>query len=311
MKILYIAKHNSGDNDDEGAIRFALGRLGHEVTCFNEKAIGQAVSWSHSNRVDFALFHKIEDFGAVSKVNAPKVFWYFDLITHQDFTLQGRSDTRQRWLRRALEVFDIGFMTDGDAVLRHPEKLYHLMQGADQRVIGRGKATTKAKSLGAKLLFTGTTIHGHARYEFCRQMEQVYGSDFKIIGNPRQRRYHGRDMADIIASSMIMIAPQGPVTDLYWSNRVYLTLGFGGFLLHPRCKLLETHFKDGSEILYYDNIDQLHRLIEMFSDPLMENERMEIPGRGIQRVVGEHLYRHRCSKMIDIITERFANVSSK
>ena len=43
MKIVYVAKHHSGDNDDEGAICYALEALGHEVVRFRENEGDRAI----------------------------------------------------------------------------------------------------------------------------------------------------------------------------------------------------------------------------------------------------------------------------
>src|SRR5688572_11058734 len=104
MRILYVCKINSGDNDDEGSIAHALRVLGHEVVCVHERRrhrptnVGNTLA---SVRADFCLFHKWETVSEIELVsrNMPVVFWYFDMVrpVDNDPTLQARSLSRIKW----------------------------------------------------------------------------------------------------------------------------------------------------------------------------------------------------------------------
>lgn len=297
MKVIYVAKHNSGDNDDEGSIAFALERLGHEVIRIHERKGHKALKQAG----DFVLFHKWEDITSLARLKVPAVCWFFDLISHTDSTLRARWHSRTQWLESILPHCLLGFLTDGDAVARDQTgKLVHLLQGADERVLGPG---TPRPEHACDLLFTGTPRHGRAREEHVAELRSVYGSRFCVLGEggPQTRR-HGRELADILASAKIVVAPDGPQTDLYWSNRVYLTLGFGGFLLHPWCAGLAKHYTDGVEIAYYRDRAHFHERVRYYLE--QPDLRIWLAANGLARTRLEHLYRHRVQRLVEIVKER-------
>ena len=70
-------------------------------------------------------------------------------------------------------------------------------------------------------------------------------------------RHLGLTSVDVVA------CPDGPITDLYWSNRVYLMTAFGKFCIHPYCRELATReFIDGVEIMFYHNRKEMFGMID-------------------------------------------------
>jgi hypothetical protein len=322
MRVLYVAKHGSGDNDDEGAIAHALRRLGHEVDLVQElrrRRVGSAPieSCLHGPAHDFCLFHKWETVSEIYAVSArmPCVFWYFDLVAnHDDPTLSRRMETRRRWFADVVPLCVAGFCTDGDWVTewnrpapRGPQtpRLYWLMQGMDERVAGLG-VSSPAKvwpNVGApwpEILFTGMIDHGRKRREHVGQLRARYGDRFMVYGDGEtyHRRLHGRALADLFASVPVIVAPDGPCTDRYWSNRVYLTLGLGGFLLHPHCAGLNAHY-GASELISYTSRDRLVELIDSFLDK--PQARDQYRRAGLKATIDRNLYRHRVAELVEVV----------
>lgn len=295
MKIIYVAKHHSGDNNDEDAISYALELLGHEVIRIFEKSGTQAMFTDG----DFLLFHKWEDFHTLSRVKIPCVFWYFDLVKSNDpLLVEKRNPLREDWMRQAIPRSLLGFCTDGDWVAEDKTgKLVHLMQGADERFIGPGRPNSVEV---APVVFTGLVRNGLSRMMHVEQLQAHLGDRFEIIGNGGHRgRRHGRDLADLFASAEIVVAPDGPNTHRYWSNRVYLTLGFAGFLLHPYCELLTRHYEPDTELVYYRSRPELLDKIDYYlSNP---QERLRLRKAGYEKTLSHHLYRHRCAELIKIV----------
>lgn len=303
MRILYVAKHDQvRSNDDEGAITDALTKLGHDVQRVREKY----GSTAHKVDADFCLFHHWNDFAALKRVKCPKVFWCFDLIDARDPTLVTRSKTRIAWIREATSLVSLGFCTDGDWVAGdNTRKLHQLMQGADQRYVGKFKVndeidvSSNRKSGVARmpLLFTGIAKGGTKRQSFVDEMLLRYGCMFSHYSGGK----HGHILAELIASASIVLAPDAPITDHYWSNRVYLTLGYGGFLLHPYCNGLWQHYDD-TELAYYRSRAELHELITYFL------ERPDVATRrsaaGLARTIRDHTYVNRCAELCKIVESR-------
>lgn len=298
MKILYIARHDqTGTNDDEGAIAHVLGKLGHPVIRVQETS--KIKPWKHD--ADVCLFHHWSDIDAIREIAIPKVFWCFDLIDYPDKTLSHRNERRKEWMGRVTPLVDIGFCTDGDWVANDTSgKLVQLMQGADERVMGPGD---EGGRLDKDIVFVGGTHGGWEREHCVYSLQQRYGKRFMAVS----RGVHGRALANLLSTVPIAIAPTGPVTDRYWSNRVYMTLGFGGFLLHPYAADLTRHYAPGTELTYYQGQDDLHQKIDHFLK--YPAERRLIQARALKRTTEEHTYRHRCERLIQVITERIFNRS--
>lgn len=305
MKILFIARHNSGDNDDEGAIAHALTVLGHQVLCIDEvrrkRPVGTKLSALQADCCLFLKWPTISELAEVAK-NMPCYYWHFDMIRSVvgDPTLEARSQTRIKWCQDVLPYIKLGFHTDGDWVAEDKSgKLRWLTQGMDERVAGRG---TKLADEHPLILFTGMVNHGQDRASHVAQLKEYYGVMFGVLGDggPKYRK-HGRDLADIFASTRIVIAPDGPQTQRYWSNRVYLTLGLGGFLLHPYCDRLGYHYDLGEELITYQNREELIMLIDHYL--IKKSEREVMIEKGLKATLERNLYRHRCEDLIKIIQE--------
>lgn len=292
MKILYIAKHNSGGNDDEGAISYALEALGHEVIKVNERTPGAAVGVT----ADLCLFHKLPQLEYLRLYNMPKVFWYFDVVEFPDPWLVRRNHSRLQWMRQAIELSDIGFCTDGDWVAKDQTgKLVHLMQGADERYIGHLPQVDPS----VQIFFPGTSRgHGSQRHDWFRFMQRTYGPQFVHA----EAGVHQEALRKMVTESALVVAPEFPISDRYWSNRVYLISGFGGCLLHPYSIGTAHHYRHLEEIVFYHSRDDLQEKIEhLLARPL---ERALIREAAYQRTVSEHLYRHRCERLLSVVGER-------
>jgi hypothetical protein len=292
MRIGYVAKHGSGGNQDEDAITFALEHLGHEVTRLREVKGNKA----YQLQCDFLLFHHWNDPESLQKVRVPTCFWNFDLVTYPDPTLNERNQRRVQWMNVMTPLVNVGFCTDGDWVNQDTTgKLVRLCQGMDERVMGRGEL--KYPHL-PPILFTGTHRGGGAGREgFVKHLNERWDKQFMQV-----KGVHGRELADFIASSQVCVAPDHPATDNYWSNRVYLTAGFGGCLLHPYCQQLETQYEYGVEIMGYSSLSSFDlTLKQMLQDP---DELKEMGQNAYERTVKEHLYRHRVETLVQIMKER-------
>lgn len=317
MRILYLCKWASGDNDDEGAIAYALERLGHYVFPVHEKRRHRTTQQQEAlerGEYDLCLFHKHDVVSEIQMLakRMPCAFWYFDMVRsiRGDLSLLTRSESRIRWMYDVVPLVVAGFCTDGDWVRdmnKLPgspayveDKLIHLMQGADERVTGFGGARPYADG-HRQILFTGMKHHGQERANHIDHLQRVWGDRFEVLGSGGpQRRLHGRDLANVFVDRVV-IAPNGPSTDRYWSNRVYLTLGFGGFLLHPYCKKLLEHYTH-DDLVMYRSLEECDELIDFYLRH--PEDRLEMQRKGYNRTMRSNLYRHRCEQLLSIVQER-------
>ena len=311
MKLLFLARHDSGDNDDEGAVAHAFRVLGHTVVRVQERRKHRSQAWPDVLRLadacDWCLCFKhpvvseLQDLSRHTKL----AFWHFDLIDGTfDPTLAERSRSRIRWMDDVVPLCRVGFCTDGSWVARWNAdrqrnglpvaELVHLPQGADERVTGPGKPT----HLVTPVLFTGMVQHGQDRAAHVRHLKETFNGQFAVFGDSQRDRLHGRDLADLVASTQILIAPDGPGNDLYWSNRVYLTTGFRGFLLHPYASRLARDYLPGDHMQFYVSREHLDQLVRYYLD--RPDKARELAEAGYKRCLEANLYRHRVEKMVTI-----------
>lgn len=311
MRIIYVAKHDqSTGNDDEGAIHHALTELGHDVQRVREVK-GRGILKMGG---DLLLFHHWHDLPMVKAMGGkmPRAFWYFDLVESPGNPpeLALRDATRVAWMREAMDVTEIGFCTDGDWAAKHPEKLVWLPQGADGRIVGRGDASRAGicGDCGAPrgevdILFTGGVKGcGRQRESFVEEMRARWGHRFRHVTKGLYRE----SLRDAIAGAKIVVCPDYPVTDRYWSNRVWIALGFGAFLLHPDSAgvhdMLSTPGEQPSAAIPYRGREELHDLIRDYLE--LPRSRKLVAESGLELVRSKHLYRHRCEELIRTVKER-------
>lgn len=79
--------------------------------------------------------------------------------------------------------------------------------------------------------------------------------------------------------------------------RFFEVVGCGGFLLSYDVEYLSDYFESGKELVTYDNLGDLSSKIEFYLNN--EEEMEEIALKGYKRVVNEHTYEERFSKIFD------------
>ena len=198
-------------------------------------------------------------------------------------------------MSEAVQTVDLGFCTDGDWVEKDTSgKLLWLPQGADERVVGRYSTDQEHPPI----LFTGAIRKaGVGRNKFITSMENKYGDDFNHVPSGVYRE----NLGELISGSKIVVAPDTPVTDRYYSNRVYMALGFGAFMLHKHSENLAKHYA-ADELVTYSDLQELHTLIKYFLD--QPEERKTISDAGLTRTIKDHLYRHRCKQLVSTVEEK-------
>ena len=322
MRIIYIAKHEAVGNEDEFAVAYALRELGHEVVEIQE----DTVSGMRGTRVkgdevsaDLLLFHKWSDTAVMDRFKMRKVFWYFDLVDYpKDPSLLFRNNRRKRWMNEVLPHVDLGFCTDGEWVERaytsggatweNYKKLVWLPQGFDSRLVqyyrndqNLYRDSPGEYQRGYPILFTGIgRLGGKERASFVTEMQGRYGDKFQHV----ESGLHGKNLSDAVCRSQIIVAPDSPISSKYWSNRVYLTLGLGGFLLHPYCENLSKDYLHGEDLVYYGNRDQLHQMIGEYLR--IPEECSWIADSGRRKTLQHHTYTHRCARLLEIVKERLS-----
>lgn len=267
MKIVYVANHTPKASDDtEGHLYKAMVELGHEVIRVSDQD-------NTLPEGDLLLFHKWDK---LLPFNGLKVCWYFDKVWQN----------RPAYIRKVLEYADRLFLTDGTWLQQNPHPNASILRQ------GIGDFMPGEKIIkDVDVAMTGS-MYGE-RADFCKVISKKYGSRFKIFTSVFNRSFN-----DLVASVPILIAPTYPSDDLYWSNRVYLTMGSGGFMIHPRLSGLEQEYTEGEEIVFYDGMDDLLEKIDYYL--AHEQEREMIRLAGWTRTATEYTYKARIDQLLHI-----------
>ncbi len=288
MKIIYLGNFgNVNSNHPEEDIKSALEELGHEVIPVHEKDIKKVLDI----KADMLLFHKagigryIELPDWIMMLNhivCKKVMWYFDPIK--------LFAQRETGIETIAQYIDYGFLVDDTWRRRHKfNNLYSLKEGIG--TVYQGKVRDEFK---CDIAFAGN-IYGR-REEFIGLLKSQYGDRFKVFTN-----VFNQDLADLCVSAKIIVAPDYPTNEFYWSSRFYLTLGLGGFLVHPDLYGLKEEFEEGTHFAGYKGMNELIITIDYFLEH--EQERKAIQEQGQKKCLEIATFKKRLEQMLNIIYE--------
>lgn len=124
----------------------------------------------------------------------------------------------------------------------------------------------------------------------------TYGKQFEHYGNGGLKSIRGHDLNNLYSSSKIVVGDTlciGFNYPDYWSDRVYETIGRGGFMIHPYIKGLEREFEDKKHLVFYEygNFEQLKELIDYYLEH--DAEREAIRKAGHELVKQKYTYKNR------------------
>lgn len=166
----------------------------------------------------------------------------------------------------------------------------------------------KRSQHGNDVIFVGSRGY-HASWPYRPQLidwlRETYGSRFTHVGGDGDTgTIRGHELNAVYASSKVAVGdtlcPDFNYPG-YWSDRVYETLGRGGFLIHPFIEGMQEHFTAGEDLLFYDfgNFDQLRRKI----DDALERPgmRYRIRRSGHDHVKANHTYAHRWQTILEAV----------
>ncbi|MFA5652241.1 MAG: glycosyltransferase [Candidatus Paceibacterota bacterium] len=289
LKILYFANFlNKGSNFVEEDIKSALEKLGHEVIAVHEKDYKKL----QNIKADIFLFHKagvgryisLQEFIILlNHITCKKVMWFFDPVK--------LFQQREIDIETITQYIDYGFLVDDTWRRRHKFKnLYSLKEG-----IGTVYKGVVRDELKCDVAFAGS-LYGE-REEFVATLKQHFGNKFKVFDN-----LFGQDMADLCASAKIIVAPDFPTNEFYWSSRIYLTLGLGGFLVHPDVYGLKPELIEGTHFAGYKGIDELIMTIEYFLEN--EDQRKQIQEQGQKKCLETCTFEDRLEIMLEVINNK-------
>ena len=166
------------------------------------------------------------------------------------------------------------------------------------------EATYKKTKPVRDVIFVGSKNYHQEwpyRPKLINWLEKTYSKDFTLYGKDGVGVVRGKDLNEVYASTKIVVGdtlcPNFDYPD-YWSDRIYETLGRGGFMIHPYIPGLEREFTDKENIVFYryNDFRQLESLIEYYLDHDDERERIRLAGH--QLVKNNYTYKNRWQSIL-------------
>tara|TARA_R100001015_G_C4633618_1_gene198862 strand:- start:4378 stop:5343 length:966 start_codon:yes stop_codon:yes gene_type:complete len=317
MKIAFIAKF-SKIYDEEGKA-LSLERLGHTVYRFNETTFNQDPLTNNINSLlsltpDVVIFTKLRvpNAGDVIKIlkenNILTVSWF------PDYCFKWNQGLLQNNESCPISNADLLLIPDGineDLFNKLNIEKHCVRQDIYDEFCYRG---TPIDNLNKDILFVGTTEH--AIYEHRRPLinflKNTYGDKFLHLGGSNSDEVRNRDLNDIIASVKVVIG-DSLYNPYYWSNRIYETIGRGGFMLHSYTEGIDEEYKVGEHFDTYHtygenkwgrniDFDDLKSKIDFYLKN--DEKRLSIINKGMEYTKQHHTLLNRSKQVIDIIKRK-------
>lgn len=159
-----------------------------------------------------------------------------------------------------------------------------------------------------EIIFVGSRGY-HREWKYRPQLidwlKDTYGDRFSHFGGDGKGTIRGDDLNYLYAHAKVAVGDTLCINfdyPYYWSDRVYETLGRGGFIIHPYIKGMEEHFEDKKHLVFYEygNFEQLKSLIDYYIEH--EDEREAIRKAGHEHVKNNHTYKHRWQRILEEIS---------
>jgi GT2 family glycosyltransferase/spore maturation protein CgeB len=282
----------------EGYAAEALERIGHEVHRIHEYGVADArevLDRIDRFGADCLLFFKGRigvdptNVGVVLRPDparlvevlrrspVPGYLWYFDRVHGYD-----AEPSRAEWMRRVAPLCRVAFVTDGGLATT---------PGANWRVLRQGISRPTVEEVEVPeddrddLAFVGQ-VYGDRRDEI-----EVVRREFplRLVSD-----VFGQGLSRVIRRHRIILGPRYPGAPGYWSDRIYVVLGHGGFFLAPEVPgMREEGFEPG---VHYAPLgdDPIRDIRDWLARP---RERERIARQGRELVLGRFTYEDRVQEL--------------
>jgi hypothetical protein len=301
LRIVYVGSFTR-IQDEEGIAR-SLEFLGHTVIRYEEAGfIETSIQNIIDDQPDLVLFAKLKFpmilrmpfIRAMRKAKIPMVCWVPDLYIGMGREMQIHSDDS---IFRA----DFVFTPDGghDKEWKAWGVNHYLLR---QGIYHEECVTLPPDEQEFKVIFIGTANEEFPyRRQLMLRLSMKYGDDFRWLGRVSGNEYRGERLSRIISSTPIVIG-DSVYSPHYWSNRVYETIGRGGFIIHPNIQGLEKEFTYYKHMVPYDyeDFDGLFEKIDYYLRAV--NERKYIAKEGQEHVRENHTLIHRCRRLLEVVS---------
>jgi hypothetical protein len=132
-------------------------------------------------------------------------------------------------------------------------------------------------------------------------LSETYKDRFSHYGNGGLPSIRGIKLNKLYWSTKIVVGDTLCINFKYpdyWSDRVYETMGRGGFIIHPYISGMEREFEDKKHLVFYEygNFNQLKELVDYYLEH--DEERETIRKAGHELVKSKYTYKHRWGQIL-------------
>ena len=266
MKIVYVGNFSQA-HCTEVHIAATLEDLGHTVTRLQEDKLQRFWATRIPNDTNLFLYTRTwgrvthQDLQTIKSKGIKTASYHLDL-----YVGLGRQENLEKdpfWQT------DYVFTPDGDPA----SQLYFEQRGINHYYVKPGVFKNECimlepndnPELQGDVIFVGGGFeYGHEewpyRHELIQNLVDEFGdyrtdenSQFKKFGHP-QKTVRNMELNQLYANAKVVVGDSlciGFDHPYYWSDRVYETIGRGGFIIHPYIKGMEEEFIDGKNIVFY------------------------------------------------------------
>jgi hypothetical protein len=286
MRIGYISTFQHDWNTESETAKW-MERAGHQVDRWQYNTFKHNEFLRDQHKYDYCLTalpqSVLESFW--EKVEIPKVARYYDIVRGWD--------NRDRAYVPALKHFDLVVSTDGfeDWYREHGIRRVWLPHGFDPDKYNPVPAVDEYK---CDVAFIGH-VYTASRRQLLGSLDKF---DFRLYG--QDNTCWGTKYAQICSSAK-MIVGDNAVNSIpgYWSDRLYISLGCGAFLLYPNVPGIESQFRDGEHLVLYKDEKDLHKKIKYYL--AHKEERWEIAWKGWEHAHRYHTIPQRVQDIEEIL----------
>lgn len=160
----------------------------------------------------------------------------------------------------------------------------------------------KAK-LATDVVFVGSYPYPHPEWPWrdtlVSWLAKNYAGRFAHYGVGGRAIIRGKQLNDLYASATVVVGDSVDLRGYYWSDRIYETIGRGGFLIHPWIEGIGEEFSDGHHCRFYDrgSFADIREIIDHYlAHP---DEARRIANDGQEMVANRCTYRHRLTEALE------------
>lgn len=319
MKIAYVGNF-SQRHCTEVHIALTLEDLGHEVVRLQEDrsntANGLINRIKMAGPIDLFLWTRTFDLMTpempefleiIKALSIPTASYHLDLYV--GLKREDGLDTDAFWQTDYVFTPD-GDPTSAEVFKRKDINHYYMKPGVykgECYISGQNTIINDVLFVGGGEATDAGPQYGHTEWpyrgELIKWLRDNYGDRFTKYGWP-QDSVRNEELNVIYSNSKVTVGDSLCLNfnhPYYWSDRVYETIGRGGFIIHPYIKGMKEEFKDGVHLRYYEygNFKQLKYFIDYYLKHTEEREKIRQAGH---KFVKEHAtYHNRLTQMLDIV----------